>query len=126
MGVPARVEHLRNIITWLGNLVGQPVDAETPSIAENELRQNYPNPFNPNTMIKYQIRETGPVSLRIYNVAGQLVRTLVDEESVRAGELRHAEWRGLNDAGQPVSSGVFFYKLVATNYTQTRKMVLLK
>ena len=51
---------------------------------------------------------------------------LVDEESVRAGELRNAEWRGLNDAGQPVSSGVYFYKLVATNFTQTRKMVLLK
>ena len=125
-GVPARVEHLRNIITWLGNLLPQPVGGGAQSAAINELSQNYPNPFNPHTMIKYQIKETGPVSLRIYNVAGQLVRMLVDEESVRAGELRNAEWRGLNDAGQPVSSGVYFYKLVATNYTQTKKMVLLK
>jgi flagellar hook assembly protein FlgD len=91
----------------------------------NELRQNYPNPFNPTTTIKYQVKSDGLVSLKIYNVAGQLVRTLVNE-NVKAGVVHQAQWHGLNDAGQNVSSGVYFYKLVTTNYTQTKKMVLLK
>jgi hypothetical protein len=123
-GVPARAEHLHRIITWLENIVSAPVGVKT-SVAVNELQQNYPNPFNPITTIKYQVKETGPVSLRIYNVAGQLVRTLVDEQ-VKAGLVKQVQWQGLNDAGQPVSSGVYFSKLVAKNYTQTKKMVLLK
>jgi flagellar hook assembly protein FlgD len=65
------------------------------------------------------------VSLKVYNAAGQLVRTLVNEvQSPQEGLF--ATWNGKNDAGQTVSSGVYFYKLVATNFTQTKKMVLLK
>jgi hypothetical protein len=124
-GVPARSEHMFRILTWLQNPVTYPVGAGTPSVAVNELEQNYPNPFNPTTTIKYQIKETGYVSLRVYNVAGQLVRTLVDEQ-VKAGVVNNVQWHGLNDAGQQVSSGVYFYKLVTTNFTQTKKMVLLK
>ena len=66
------------------------------------------------------------MSLKIYNAAGQLVRTLVDEvQSPQATQFAET-WNGLNDRGQPVSSGVYFYKLTATDFTQTKKMVLLK
>jgi flagellar hook assembly protein FlgD len=65
------------------------------------------------------------VSLKIFNVAGQLVKTLVDGQRI-AGQVYEANWNGLNNSGQPVSSGVYFYKLVARNFTQTKKMVLLK
>ena len=91
----------------------------------NELKQNRPNPFNPTTTIDFQVKHTGHVSLKIYNVAGQLVRTLVDEQ-VSAGAIHTAQWKGINDAGQSVSSGVYFYKLVTNDFTMTKKMVLLK
>jgi hypothetical protein len=123
--VPDRVIHMLRILRWFDNPLDDPTGGDTPSLAVNELDQNYPNPFNPTTMIKYQIKDAGHVSLKIYNVAGQLVRTLVDEQ-VKAGEIQDIQWRGLNDAGQPVSSGVYFYKLISTNFTQTKKMVLLK
>jgi hypothetical protein len=124
-GVPDRAEHMYKIITWLENTVPYPVGANPAVVAKNELRQNYPNPFNPTTTISYQVKNSGHVSLKIYNVAGQLVRTLVDEQ-VKAGQVYEAQWQGLNDANQPVSSGVYFYKLVTNSYTQTKKMVLLK
>ena len=89
------------------------------------LAQNYPNPFNPVTTIKYTIKERAHVSLKVYNVAGQLVRTLVDE--VQSPEaVKPVEWRGRNNRGQKVASGVYFYKLVTKDFTRTRKMVLLK
>jgi flagellar hook assembly protein FlgD len=89
------------------------------------LAQNYPNPFNPVTTIRYQVKQDGPVKLRIYNVAGQLIRTLVND-TVKAGVVHEVQWKGLNDTGSPVASGVYFYRLVAGDYTQTRKMVVLK
>jgi flagellar hook assembly protein FlgD len=91
----------------------------------NRLDQNYPNPFNPTTTIEYSIAETGFVSLKVYDVAGQLVRTIVDEVQ-SPGQVRPVRWNGLNDRGHSVSSGVYFYKLTAADFTKTRKMVLLK
>ncbi len=73
-----------------------------------------------------QIKDQGHVSLKIYNVAGQLVRTLVNEIQTPQVEGFSVTWSGKNNAGQAVSSGVYFYKLVARNFTETRKMVLLK
>ena len=78
------------------------------------------------TTIEYSIRESGRVSLKVYNVAGQLVRTLVDAEQERRVEGFTARWDGRDNAGQSVSSGVYFYKLVTPAFTDTRKMVLLK
>ena len=124
-GVPDRVIHMLRILRWFDNPLDDPTGGETPSLAVNALDQNYPNPFNPTTTIKYQIKDAGHVSLKVYNVAGQLVRTLVDEQ-IKAGSIQEIQWRGINDAGQPVSSGVYFYKLISTNFTQTKKMVLLK
>jgi len=124
-GIPARSEHMHRILTWLGNIIDDPVGTRPVDVTKNELNQNVPNPFNPTTTIKYEIKTAGPVSLKIYNVAGQLVKTLVDGQRI-AGQVYEANWNGLNDSGQSVSSGVYFYKLVSTNFTQTKKMVLLK
>ncbi|HEX5132045.1 MAG TPA: T9SS type A sorting domain-containing protein [Candidatus Krumholzibacteria bacterium] len=121
-GVMDRADFMYDAITWLGNVV----DAPTPvaSTKVNSLDQNYPNPFNPQTTIAFSVKERGYVSLKVYNVAGELVRTLADE-TFNAGPSTKV-WDGRNDAGQPVSSGVYFYKLVSNNFSQTKKMVLLK
>ena len=88
------------------------------------LSQNYPNPFNPHTTIRYQLPEAGYVYLAIYNVTGQRVRRLVDWDQA-AGE--HAViWNGLDEASRPVASGIYFYQLVADQFCEVRKMLLLK
>jgi hypothetical protein len=131
-GVLARAVHLRNILLFLQNLPPVPVGID-PVLFANVLKPNYPNPFNPTTKIGYEIKDQGHVSLKIYNAAGQLVRTLVNEiqtplpSQVGVGTTSFSvTWDGKNNAGQNVSSGVYFYKLVAKNFTQTKKMVLLK
>jgi hypothetical protein len=120
-----RVEHLRDILIWMQNILPIPsaID-DTPMLTS--LGNNYPNPFNPETAIAYSIAERASVSLRIYNVAGQLVRTLVDWEQTPRQEGFSVTWDGTNDVGAPVSSGVYFYRLVTKGFTETKKMVLLK
>jgi hypothetical protein len=88
------------------------------------LSQNYPNPFNPQTHIVYQLPEAGPVLLTVYNVMGQAVCQLVDEQQP-AGE-HTVTWQGLDEAGRPVASGIYFYQLTAGEFVETRKMLLLK
>jgi hypothetical protein len=90
----------------------------------NRLDQNVPNPFNPTTTIAYAIASDNQVSLTIYDVAGRKVRTLVNER--QKADAYKLVWDGVNDAGSKVASGVYFYKLVAGKFTQTKKMVLLK
>lgn len=124
---PDRVEHLFDVIVWLANVLPS-VDGvpDPPAPFENRLDTNYPNPFNPTTKIHYSIKDAGVVTLRIYNAAGQLVRTLVnDVETPQEGGFT-VTWDGKSDAGQAVSSGVYFYKLTATSFSDTRKMVVLK
>jgi hypothetical protein len=122
--VPIRVDHLRDILGFLDNQYDDP-SGVNPSSYRNSLSQNYPNPFNPQTTINFTVKEQANVSLRIYNVAGQLVRTLVDETKA-PGVAHTVVWDGRNNAGSSVSSGVYFYKLVTKSFTQTKKMVLLK
>ncbi|MEM1125561.1 MAG: FlgD immunoglobulin-like domain containing protein [Bacteroidota bacterium] len=89
------------------------------------LRQNYPNPFNPSTSISYVLPQADVVSVRVYNVMGQLVRTLVDGQASSPGSYE-VQWNGRNDAGQLVSSGVYLYALETSQQRQTRRMTLLK
>ena len=121
-GVSDHAKHLRDIIFWLGNDIPDVTGAGP--VLRNELLQNHPNPFNPQTTIAFSIKERGEVSLAVYDVAGQLVRTLANE-SLAAGPHTKV-WDGRDNAGQPIASGVYFYKLVANNFSQTKKMVLLK
>jgi hypothetical protein len=121
--IPARAEHMWRILTYLENIFDEPTGV-TPVLVTS-LDQNYPNPFNPTTTIKYTLADRGQVSLRVYNVAGQLVRTLVNDVQT-PDAVRPVTWNGLNDSGQPVASGVYFYKLVTNDFSLTKKLVLLK
>jgi hypothetical protein len=123
-GVPDRADYLKDIITYLQNIVDYPVDVGDHFQYVNALYQNHPNPFNPSTSIKYSIRERAHVSLKIYNVAGQLIRTLVNEEKNSGVYVK--SWDSRNNAGEPVSSGVYFYRLVTKEFTKTKKMVLIR
>ncbi|MGB3092774.1 MAG: FlgD immunoglobulin-like domain containing protein [Candidatus Zixiibacteriota bacterium] len=95
-----------------------------------ELGQNYPNPFNPSTTIKFTLPSPGdggitlPTNLRIYNVLGEVVRTLVDEPMVPG--VHHEVWDGKDDQGSRVASGIYFYRLRSSDFVQTKKMVLMK
>ena len=88
------------------------------------LHPNYPNPFNPETTIRYELKESGPVSLRIYDITGQLVRELVADEQL-AGH-HQAVWDGRNASGQSVATGAYLYELGAGQLRIVRKMVLMK
>lgn len=91
---------------------------------EFALLQNFPNPFNPETTISYNLAESGDVSLQIYNVVGQVVRTLVAERQ-SAGRYQ-VRWNGTDDRGVPVSSGIYFYQITTGKNQDVRKLMLLK
>ena len=91
---------------------------------EFRLSQNYPNPFNLQTLIQYQLAEESWVSLRIYNIQGQAVRTLADEQQ-EVGYYT-VPWDGRDDRGVGVATGLYFYRIQAGTYTKTMKMLLLK
>ena len=88
------------------------------------LSQNMPNPFNPATTIPYSVATAGPVSLNIYNLQGQLVKTLV-HETAAPGEY-HAMWNGRDMAGRAVASGVYVYRLSAPDGVRTKRMLLVR
>jgi Zn-dependent metalloprotease len=97
---------------------------ETNIPLEFALKQNYPNPFNPSTAIEFDLPEAAEVKLTIYNTLGQEVATLVSE-NLTPGEY-NLQWNGKDALGNPLSSGVYFYRLTAGSFTQTRKMILMK
>ncbi|UCE20326.1 MAG: VWA domain-containing protein [Gemmatimonadota bacterium] len=88
------------------------------------LEQNVPNPFNPETRIRYRLPHEAHVTLEVYNVLGQRVITLVDEEQT-AGD-RTVSWNGIDDSGIQVPSGVYFYTITMGEFLATKKMVLAK
>jgi hypothetical protein len=88
------------------------------------LSQNYPNPFNPITGIEYSLQKASRVRLKIFDVSGRLVRTLVDE--VQNMGSKRVTWDGLNDQGRAVSSGIYFCRLEAGSSLASRKIVLLR
>lgn len=88
------------------------------------LLQNHPNPFNPTTTIPYSMQSPGEVSIMIYDVRGSLIRTLIDERKEEG--IHRAVWDGRNDAGESVSSGIYFYKMITGEFQSVRKAVLLK
>jgi hypothetical protein len=124
-GVPDYVKHLQEVLAWFGNLLEDPVGIDPVAYADR-LENAYPNPFNPATTITYSIASAGRVSLKVYNAAGQLVRTLVDEDQSPRPEGFTVTWDGLGDRGGRAASGVYFCKLTAREFSQTKKMVLLK
>lgn len=89
------------------------------------LSQNYPNPFNPTTTISYAVPNPGArVQIALYDVAGRLVATLVDEQ--KAPGSYFAAWNGRDQTGEPVASGVYFLRMRAGAFLETKKLVMLK
>lgn len=91
---------------------------------EYRLEQNYPNPFNPTTEIRFQLPDAGQVELTVYNTLGQEIRTLAS--GTYDSGVHTVQWDGTNNFGSPVSSGVYFYKIVANKYVALKKMNLMR
>jgi len=89
-----------------------------------ELQANYPNPFNPTTRIRYGVPQTSFVRIGVFNILGQLVSELVEEE--KAAGYYDIDWNGRDRSGSQVPSGVYFYRLHAGRFTATRSMILQK
>ena len=117
-GVQVAIELLRHYLS-----------AADRNVQETKLLPNYPNPFNPETWIPYQLSEGSSVTVKIYDVSGSLVRTIEVGLKPMGYYLTHERavyWDGHNESGEPVSSGVYFYTLNADDYTETRRMVIVK
>lgn len=108
------------------NLLSDADDADPADLLPQEfqLAQNYPNPFNPTTTVKYYVASKSIVNLSVYNILGQRVATLVDRE-MDAG-WQEVQWNGTDSDGNDVASGVYFYKMAAGDYVDTKKMLLMK
>ena len=89
-----------------------------------KLNQNYPNPFNPITKISYEMPSNGFVRVSILDMMGREVKTLV--ESSQVSGMRSVTWNATDNNDQPVSAGVYLYKIQTRGITKTRKMVFLK
>jgi len=97
---------------------------EVAPVYATALKGNFPNPFNPETTIQYSVKENSPVSIEIFNVKGQKVRSLVNNVK-EAGE-HTVVWNGTDDNGRAVSSGVYYFKMNAGKYSSTKKMIMMK
>ncbi len=109
---------LKDSITWSFDYLAVPGDPGSIAV-RCALEQNYPNPFNPSTTIRYELPQAVTVSLKIFNALGELVATLVDEH--KAAGFYQVQWNALN-----VPSGIYFYRLHAGEYSETRKLLLIK
>jgi hypothetical protein len=99
----------------------EPVEVQA---APFEVKGNFPNPFNPETVIKFNLPQASPVTLKVYNILGQVVSTLVDEP-LSAGS-HSVTWNGTNAQGRDVASGVYFYRISAAGHESIQKMTLLR
>lgn len=109
---------------WDGVLPKIATEEEGKPVHGFELFHNYPNPFNPRTEIKYALPNDCHVKLTIYNILGQRVRVLVDE--YQSAGHKSVKWDGKDEQGREVSSGVYFYRIQAGDFVQSKKMVLMK
>jgi hypothetical protein len=122
--LPDHIHHLLDILRFLEWNLDDPTGVAEAVEYVNSLAHNYPNPFNPTTTIRFSLRERVHVSLTIYNVRGQRVRTLVDEE--RGPGVYTERWDGVGNQGDPVASGVYFCRMVTKGFASTRKLVIVK
>ena len=99
-------------------------DERIPVYENVVLHPNFPNPFNPVTTLRYDLPEDAMVNITIYDMMGRQVKTLINDQQT-AG-YRSTQWNATNDAGSPVSAGIYLYMIQAGDFRQTRKMVLLK
>lgn len=106
--------------TWqFTTMMTTSTDPDENAPKEFELAQNYPNPFNPSTQIRFAMPEHGHVTLKIYNTLGRQVATVINE-------TKNAGWHEVNFDASNMSSGIYFYRLQAESFTETRQMMLIK
>ncbi|MBN1885899.1 MAG: T9SS type A sorting domain-containing protein [Candidatus Krumholzibacteriota bacterium] len=115
---------MKQAFDWFGTVTQADVtEADRPPV-DYSLSRNYPNPFNPSTTVSFSLRERGPVRIGIYDVAGRLVCTLVDE--VRDAGRYTERWDGRNDRGTAATSGIYFCRMESGGWFASRKLVLLR
>lgn len=107
------IEYAKSV---LGDIPLQPI--------EFDLQQNYPNPFNPQTTIQYQVAKRSHVLMEIFNMLGQRVRLLVNEEQPTG--FHSVVWDGRNDGGVPAGSGIYFYRMAAGEFVESHKLILVR
>jgi len=108
----------------LGRAEVNPGDVQ---VSTFKLAQNYPNPFNPTTVINYNVEAGGHVTLKVYDIMGRLVKTLVnDYKAAGNGSGYNVVWDGTDNSGSHVSAGLYIYSLQTGNKSMTKKMVLMK
>lgn len=90
----------------------------------DQLLANYPNPFRAHTIVRYQLKDSQPVKIEIYNLKGQLVKVLVDAR--KTAGTHEVQWDGSDQGGNRVSSGIYYYKMQKGKFSSTGKMILLK
>lgn len=111
---------MRNALLFLGAVVSVDDDEPVNYIPDKFLLyQNYPNPFNPSTIIKYELSEGSRVKLQVFDILGNEIKTLVNENQ------KPGSYEVIFNAGN-MASGIYFYKLITPNYTDTKPMVLIK
>ena len=120
-----RIGSVDNIEIW-GDGTSVGISGSSPAYSPQTytLSQNYPNPFNPATKIEYAVQQSGHVIIRVYNLRGEIVRTIVDEQ-LSMGEYV-AVWDGKNETGISVASGQYFYQLSVGDFVTSKKLLLLK
>jgi len=119
-----RAQLLKDVLAYFG-VTGLPQNVSPVLPGITFQTSNYPNPFNPSTTIKYSMPKAGHLKLSIYNVRGQLVKTVIDGERP-AGADQTIVWDGTNNQGSSVSSGVYFYEARTGGEVQVQKMALVK
>ncbi len=122
-GVATRVNVLGDVLNYF-QFSTAPWNPTGVPEAEKFFASNHPNPFNPSTKIEFNLPKAGHLSLKIYNVRGELIRTLIDES--RGAGADHIMWNGTNDQGSSVSSGVYFYEARTAGEVKVNKMALVK
>ena len=122
-----RVEIAMDVCDWMqipfSRDIPPPVDAGDLPCAF-ALSQSFPNPFNPSTTIRYDLKAKGLVTIKLYDVSGRLVRTLVD--GIKDAGSYSAAWDGRNNLGSAAASGIYFCKMEAGDWSATRKIVMLR
>jgi hypothetical protein len=106
--------------TWDGTLLSGAMPAEY------SLGEAYPNPFNPTTTIEYNIEVAGNVSIMVYDLMGREIKELVNDFKTPSNSYYSVIWDGTNNAGSLVSSGMYIYRMISNNFTQTHRLTLMK
>jgi hypothetical protein len=128
-GKLSRTVFIGRVLNWFGIQTFYKVEGE--AVAEagltrdaDLLYQAYPNPFGSSTTISFNLPADGQVSLKIYNVLGQVVKTVCDGQ--RTAGVHKISWRGDDESGQSVSNGIYLYRLVTNDRSQTKKVIVLR